>query len=75
MGDDPRRASRPELIALLRRLVEMVLATQHELQTQRVVLQDGLTRLRMGEDPELVAARLTAQCPNWAKPPIPEGDD
>ena len=52
-----------DLIAQLARLHEHLSLAIHEQTTQRAVIREALTRLRTGEAPALVAARLEATCP------------
>ena len=51
------------LIAQLARLEEHLSLSIHDATRQRAAVRDALTRLRTGESPALVAARLEDTCP------------
>ena len=52
-----------DLVAQLARLDEHLSLSIHEQTTQRAAVREALTRLRTGESPTLVAARLETTCP------------
>lgn len=52
-----------DLVAQLARLEEHLSLSIHEQTTQRAAVREALTRLRTGESPDLVAARLEDTCP------------